>query len=171
MGVAQHLLVSVQDVPQVTTSRRVPATGPIAAPLDVDGSERRRPRQPLLGEEVHCLATDEVAVLDEIDAGLDREPDSLVAARVCRDLLAEIVCESDRDVQLVACKLRRGRDSPFSKIDDPGRHELDETQEINYPAVMKAIAETGFTGYIGHEFMPTRDPLDGLRQAVALCNV
>lgn len=54
---------------------------------------------------------------------------------------------------------------------NPGRHELDETQEINYPAVMKTIAETGFTGYIGHEFMPTRDPLDGLRQAVALCNV
>jgi len=42
------------------------------------------------------------------------------------------------------------------------------TQEINYRAVMKAIAGTGFTGYIGHEFMPTRDPREGLCQA---CNV
>jgi len=54
---------------------------------------------------------------------------------------------------------------------NPGRHELDDTQEINYRPIMKAIAETGFTGYVGHEFMPTGDPLDGLRQAVALCNV
>lgn len=54
---------------------------------------------------------------------------------------------------------------------NPGRHELDDTQEINYRPVMKAIAETGFTGYVGHEFMPTRDPLDGLSEAVALCNV
>jgi len=36
---------------------------------------------------------------------------------------------------------------------------------------MKAIAETDFTGYIGHEFMPTRDPLEGLRQAITVCDV
>ncbi len=53
----------------------------------------------------------------------------------------------------------------------PGRHELDETQEVQWPAVMRAIAETGFTGYIAHEFVPTRDPLTSLRQAVDLCNV
>ncbi len=40
----------------------------------------------------------------------------------------------------------------------PGRHELDETQEVNWPAVMRAIAATGFTGYVAHEFVPTRDP-------------
>ncbi len=45
------------------------------------------------------------------------------------------------------------------------------TQEINYRAVMKAIAGTGFTGYIGHEFMPTRDPREGLCQAINVCNV
>ena len=54
---------------------------------------------------------------------------------------------------------------------NPGRHELDDTQEINYRSIMEAIAETGFTGYIGHEFIPTRDPLEGLSEAVALCDV
>jgi hydroxypyruvate isomerase len=54
---------------------------------------------------------------------------------------------------------------------NPGRGELDGRQEINYGAVFRAIAETGYEGYVGHEFMPTRDPMEGLREAVALCNV
>jgi len=54
---------------------------------------------------------------------------------------------------------------------NPGRHEPDDTQEINYRAVMKAIAETKYAGYIGHEFMPTRDPVEGLSEAVTLCDV
>jgi len=54
---------------------------------------------------------------------------------------------------------------------NPGRHELDDAQEINYKAVFEAIATTDFAGYIGHEFIPTRDPLKGLSEAVALCNV
>jgi hydroxypyruvate isomerase len=53
----------------------------------------------------------------------------------------------------------------------PGRHELDEAQELNYPAIARAIAETGFSGYFAHEFVPLRDPLTSLREAVALCNV
>jgi hydroxypyruvate isomerase len=53
----------------------------------------------------------------------------------------------------------------------PGRHELDQTQELNYPAICKAIVDAGFKGYLGHEFVPTRDPLTSLRQAVALCDV
>jgi hydroxypyruvate isomerase len=53
----------------------------------------------------------------------------------------------------------------------PGRHELDETQELNYRAVATAIADTGFAGYIAHEFVPTRDPLTSLRQAVAIFEV
>ena len=53
----------------------------------------------------------------------------------------------------------------------PGRHELDGTQELNWSAVCKAIADTGFQGYIAHEFVPTRDPLTSLREAVALCDV
>jgi hydroxypyruvate isomerase len=53
----------------------------------------------------------------------------------------------------------------------PGRHELDETQEIQWRSVATAIADMGFTGYFAHEFIPTRDPLAMLRDAVALCTV
>jgi hydroxypyruvate isomerase len=53
----------------------------------------------------------------------------------------------------------------------PGRHELDGTQEINWRAVASAIADTGFQGYMAHEFVPTRDPLTSLREAVTLCDV
>jgi len=53
----------------------------------------------------------------------------------------------------------------------PGRHELDDTQELNWKAVCKAIVDTGFTGYLAHEFVPTRDPIASLREAVALCDV
>jgi len=54
---------------------------------------------------------------------------------------------------------------------NPGRGELDENQEINYPAVMRKLLQVGYTGYVGQEFIPTRNPLEGLRQAVALCDV
>ena len=54
---------------------------------------------------------------------------------------------------------------------NPGRGELDETQEIQYPAVMKKLLEVKYTGYVGHEFIPTRDPLAGLKQAIAVCDV
>jgi hydroxypyruvate isomerase len=53
----------------------------------------------------------------------------------------------------------------------PGRHELDDTQELNWRTVCAAIADTGFQGYVAHEFVPTRDPLTSLREAVALCDV
>ena len=53
----------------------------------------------------------------------------------------------------------------------PGRHELDDTQEINWVGVMRGIAATGFTGYVAHEFVPAKDPLTSLRQAVDLCDV
>jgi hydroxypyruvate isomerase len=53
----------------------------------------------------------------------------------------------------------------------PGRHELDDTQELNWHAIARAIADTGFTGYMAHEFMPTRDPLASLRAAVQTCTV
>jgi hydroxypyruvate isomerase len=51
---------------------------------------------------------------------------------------------------------------------NPGRHELNGTQEINYPAVFRAVAESGWSGFIGHEFIPTGDPEDGLRGAYSL---
>ena len=53
----------------------------------------------------------------------------------------------------------------------PGRHELDGTQELNWRAVASAIADTGFAGFVAHEFTPTRDPLTSLRQAVETCTV
>jgi hydroxypyruvate isomerase len=52
----------------------------------------------------------------------------------------------------------------------PGRHEIGATQEINYPAVMRAIVATGFTGYVAQEFLPTGDPLSALRDAIRLCD-
>jgi len=53
----------------------------------------------------------------------------------------------------------------------PGRHELDGTQEVQWDAVMRGIAAAKFHGYVAHEFVPTRDPLTSLRQAVDLCDV
>ena len=53
----------------------------------------------------------------------------------------------------------------------PGRNELDATQELQYPAICRAIAETGFKGFLAHEFVPRRDPLTSLREAVALFDV
>lgn len=53
----------------------------------------------------------------------------------------------------------------------PGRHEIDSSQELNYPAIMRAIGETGFTGYVAQEFIPTRDPRTSLAEAVRLCRV
>ena len=54
---------------------------------------------------------------------------------------------------------------------NPGRNEIDETQEIYYPAVMKAIVDTGYKGYVAQEFIPKRDPLTSLKEAVLLCDV
>jgi len=54
---------------------------------------------------------------------------------------------------------------------NPGRNEIDETQELYYPAIMRAIAETGYNGYVAHEFIPKRDPLTSLAQATQLCDV
>ena len=54
---------------------------------------------------------------------------------------------------------------------NPGRNEIDHTQELNYAAIMRAIVETGFTGYVAQEFIPTRDPLTSLREGVAICDV
>jgi len=54
---------------------------------------------------------------------------------------------------------------------NPGRGELDETQEIQYRPIMQALIDLGYDGYVGQEFIPTRDPLAGLQQAVTVCDV
>jgi hydroxypyruvate isomerase len=53
----------------------------------------------------------------------------------------------------------------------PGRNEIDDTQELNYARIARAIADTGFKGYYAHEFIPKRQPLVSLEQAVKICTV
>jgi hydroxypyruvate isomerase len=57
----------------------------------------------------------------------------------------------------------------------PGRHEIDESQELYYPAIMKAILDTGYTGYVAQEFIPTgkenKDKIAALKKAIKLCDV
>ena len=53
----------------------------------------------------------------------------------------------------------------------PGRHELDDTQELNWRTIAEAIADLKFEGFFAHEFVPTRDPMQSLEEAVKLCSV
>jgi hydroxypyruvate isomerase len=53
----------------------------------------------------------------------------------------------------------------------PGRHEIDDSQELNYRAVMRAIGETGFSGFVAQEFVPTKDARKALEEAVEICRV
>lgn len=54
---------------------------------------------------------------------------------------------------------------------NPGRNEIDETQELYYPAIMRAIVKTGYEGYVAHEFIPKNDPIESLAYAVRICDV
>ena len=73
----------------------------------------------------------------------------------------------------VISRIRQYKDyiGHYHTAGNPGRNELDEDQEINYTAIMREIVKTGYTGYVGHEFIPTRDPIRGLEQAVSVCDV
>ena len=53
----------------------------------------------------------------------------------------------------------------------PGRREIDDTQELFYPAIMRAIADLGYKGFVGQEFIPSREPLESLEQGVKICTV
>jgi hydroxypyruvate isomerase len=54
----------------------------------------------------------------------------------------------------------------------PGRHEIDESQELYYPAIMRAILATGFKNYVAQEFIPAKqDKLESLRKAIQICDV
>ncbi|MEK7407213.1 MAG: TIM barrel protein [Acidobacteriota bacterium] len=59
----------------------------------------------------------------------------------------------------------------FHTAGNPGRHELDETQELNYRPIAQAIVDLNFQGYLAHEYSPVGDPQRGLEQAVAVCDV
>ena len=54
---------------------------------------------------------------------------------------------------------------------NPGRGELDNNQEINYPPIMQALLDIKYKGFVGQKFIPTRDPAEGLAQAVELCDI
>lgn len=54
---------------------------------------------------------------------------------------------------------------------NPGRCEIGANQEINYTAVVRKLIEIGYSGYLGHEFIPTREPMAGLHEALALCAI
>jgi len=74
----------------------------------------------------------------------------------------------------VIARIRQYRDyiGHYHTAGVPGRRELDDRQEINYPAVMRAIVESGYDGFVGHEFIPTwDDPLAALRHAIGVCDV
>jgi hydroxypyruvate isomerase len=74
----------------------------------------------------------------------------------------------------VIVRLRKYKDyiAHYHTAGNPGRHEIDDTQEINYPGIMRAIAETGYQGFVGQEFIPTwRDPVAALRHAARVCDV
>jgi hydroxypyruvate isomerase len=54
----------------------------------------------------------------------------------------------------------------------PGRHEIDDTQELYYPAIMRAILETGFTGHVAQEFVPSiPDKIASLKKCITICDV
>jgi hydroxypyruvate isomerase len=59
----------------------------------------------------------------------------------------------------------------FHTAGNPGRHEMDDTQEMNYKGIARAIADAGFQGYIAHEYSPLRDPLKSLDETLALFEV
>jgi hydroxypyruvate isomerase len=59
----------------------------------------------------------------------------------------------------------------FHTAGNPGRKDLDDQQEIYYPAVMRAIVATGYDLYVGHEFGPKGDPLEAMKAAYDVCNV
>ena len=74
----------------------------------------------------------------------------------------------------VITRIRQYKDyiAHYHTAGNPGRNEIDDTQEINYSGIMKVIAETGYRGFVGQEFIPTwKDPAAALRHAARLCDV
>jgi hydroxypyruvate isomerase len=58
----------------------------------------------------------------------------------------------------------------FHTAGNPGRRDMDDTQELNYAGICRAIAATGYDLYVGHEFRPKGDPIESLKQTFAVCN-
>jgi len=108
-----------------------------------------------------------VAFLDAIKAHAEDKQ-----ITICIEYLNSKVNHKDADI------VRNIRDhfqwiGHFHTGGNPGRHEIDETQELNYRFVMQAIADLGFTGFVSHEYSPSQghDPIKELEKAIALCDV
>ena len=73
----------------------------------------------------------------------------------------------------VITRLRQYKDfiAHYHTAGNPGRNEIDATQEINYPPIMRAIAETKYAGFVGQEFIPVREHVRSINEAVKLCDV
>ena len=73
----------------------------------------------------------------------------------------------------IISRIRQYREAigPYHTAGNPGRCEIDDLQEINYRPILAEIQKGGYTGFVGQEFIPTRDPVAGLRQAVEICDV
>jgi len=87
-------------------------------------------------------------------------------------LLFDIYHVQVMDGDIIA-RIRQYKDyiGHYHTAGNPGRCEIDDRQEINYKPIMEEIVRTGYTGYVGQEFIPTGNPIKGLRQAVVLCDV
>ncbi|MBL9201122.1 MAG: TIM barrel protein [Opitutaceae bacterium] len=74
---------------------------------------------------------------------------------------------------IATIKAQHAHFAHYHTAGNPGRNEFEphDNQELNYPAIMRAIKATGYKGFVGQEFLPKRDPLTSLRAAVQLCNV
>jgi len=74
----------------------------------------------------------------------------------------------------VISRLRQYKDfiAHYHTAGNPGRNEIDATQEINYPPIMRAIAETKYAGYVGQEFIPVQsDKVKSINESVRICDV
>ena len=82
------------------------------------------------------------------------------------------VARADRDAASICGRATRSVpvSSPHT-AGNPGRHAFDETQELYYPAICKAIADLGYTGYFAHEYTPTKDALPTLEKMLKICEV
>ncbi len=90
------------------------------------------------------------------------------SAKLLFDIYHVQIMNGDVMRRLVECKDVIGH---IHTAGNPGRAELDDNQEINYPPIMRKLIELGYDGYVGQEFIPTRDALTGLTEAVKLCDV
>ena len=105
-------------------------------------------------------------------ANVQRQSAQFVRGALCQ-LPTRLVRQRHGQFVAAAVALRQYADliGHIHTAGNPGRGELDEKQEINYRAVMQALVDVDYKGYVGQEFIPTRDALQGLTEAVTLCDV